>query len=358
MSAADVFGLVSPCSSLPRLRALPRGEVLGERAGHLRRSSSTRSCWSRSATRSGSGWRGSTRARARRTLLAGSSAASSASSARDAAGSRTGRATARPCSSSASSSGVLYAIQRLQGHLFLNPDHLKGVPAHIVAEHRGELHHEHELAVLRRRVDDVVPDPDGRARGAELRLGRRRDRRCSQPSSVASRAARRRRSGTSGVDLYRALVYILLPLAIVVARDPDLAGRAADVRRPRDGDDTAGRARRRSRAARSPRRSRSSSSARTAAASTTRTRPSRSRTRPALRNFIEMLAILLIPAAQVFMFGQMVLRAPPRLVVFAAMFIVFAVGVGVNCRRAARLGGAAHLGRQHHAAATARRAAT
>ncbi len=27
--------------------------------------------------------------------------------------------------------GLLYAIQRLQGHLFLNPDDLKGVPAHI-----------------------------------------------------------------------------------------------------------------------------------------------------------------------------------------------------------------------------------
>ncbi|MDX6565502.1 MAG: potassium-transporting ATPase potassium-binding subunit, partial [Gaiellales bacterium] len=26
---------------------------------------------------------------------------------------------------------VLYAIQRLQGHLFLNPDHLKGVAPHI-----------------------------------------------------------------------------------------------------------------------------------------------------------------------------------------------------------------------------------
>ena len=26
---------------------------------------------------------------------------------------------------------VLYAIQRLQGHLFLNPDHMKGVPAHL-----------------------------------------------------------------------------------------------------------------------------------------------------------------------------------------------------------------------------------
>src|SRR5215831_9524241 len=26
---------------------------------------------------------------------------------------------------------VVYAIQRAQGHLFLNPDHLKGVPSHI-----------------------------------------------------------------------------------------------------------------------------------------------------------------------------------------------------------------------------------
>jgi len=28
-------------------------------------------------------------------------------------------------------SGLVYAIQRLQGHLFLNPDNLKGVPAHV-----------------------------------------------------------------------------------------------------------------------------------------------------------------------------------------------------------------------------------
>src|ERR1700704_3988385 len=28
-------------------------------------------------------------------------------------------------------SGLLYAIQRLQGHLFLNPDHMKAVPAHL-----------------------------------------------------------------------------------------------------------------------------------------------------------------------------------------------------------------------------------
>src|SRR5215470_15598101 len=26
---------------------------------------------------------------------------------------------------------LVYAVQRLQGHLFLNPDHMKGVPSHI-----------------------------------------------------------------------------------------------------------------------------------------------------------------------------------------------------------------------------------
>ena len=43
-----------------------------------------------------------------------------------------------------------------------------------------------------------------------------------------------------------------------------------------------------------------------------------------------MLAILLIPAAQVFMFGKMVLARRHALMVFASMFVVFALGVAVN----------------------------
>ena len=69
-------------------------------------------------------------------------------------------------------SGLLYAILRLQGHLFLNPDKLAGRAVAHLAQHDGELRHEHQLAVLRRRVHDVVPVADGRPRGAELRLGR------------------------------------------------------------------------------------------------------------------------------------------------------------------------------------------
>ena len=47
-------------------------------------------------------------------------------------------------------------------------------------------------------------------------------------------------------------------------------------------------------------------------------------------NFLEMLAILLIPAAQVFMFGKMVLARRHAWMVFAAMFVVFAIGIAVN----------------------------
>jgi len=46
-------------------------------------------------------------------------------------------------------------------------------------------------------------------------------------------------------------------------------------------------------------------------------------------NFIEVLAILLIPAAQVFMFGRMVRARRHAWMVFAAMFVMMLIGVGV-----------------------------
>jgi K+-transporting ATPase ATPase A chain len=49
-----------------------------------------------------------------------------------------------------------------------------------------------------------------------------------------------------------------------------------------------------------------------------------------LTNFLEMLAILLIPAGQVFMFGRMVNARRHAAMVFAAMFAMFAIGVAVN----------------------------
>ncbi len=43
-------------------------------------------------------------------------------------------------------------------------------------QHLGQLRHQHQLAVLRARDDDELPDPDGRADGAQLRLRRHRHR--------------------------------------------------------------------------------------------------------------------------------------------------------------------------------------
>ena len=95
------------------------------------------------------------------------------------------------CSSSASSSGCPLRDPAAPGPPVPEPGPHEGRAGAPVAEHGRELHHEHELAVLRRRVHDVVPDPDGRARRAELRLGRRRDRRARGRRSAGSRAARR-----------------------------------------------------------------------------------------------------------------------------------------------------------------------
>jgi K+-transporting ATPase ATPase A chain len=49
-----------------------------------------------------------------------------------------------------------------------------------------------------------------------------------------------------------------------------------------------------------------------------------------LSNFIELLSILLLPAACVFMFGRMVLARRHAWAIFATMFVIFAIGVGVN----------------------------
>ena len=70
---------------------------------------------------------------------------------------------------------VLYTLQRLQGLLPFNPQGLAGVaPAcgsSLGVQHGGVVHHQHELAGIRRRDDDELPHADGRARLPELRVG-------------------------------------------------------------------------------------------------------------------------------------------------------------------------------------------
>ena len=153
-------------------------------------------------------------------------------------------------------------------------------PVPHLAEHGGQLRHEHELAVLRRRVHDVVPHPDGGARGAELRL-----RRCRDGRSRRGRT-RDRTPLARGDRQLLAGPLPLLRLHPVAARgrprgDPHLTGRRPDLpRRTRPRRRSRARSRR-SHAAPPRRRSRSSSSGRTAAGSTTRTPRCRSRTRTA-----------------------------------------------------------------------------
>ena len=59
-----------------------------------------------------------------------------------------------------------YAILRLQAVLPfrpLNPQKLGAVSEHLAFQYRGQLHHEHQLAELRRRKHDVLLLADGRA---------------------------------------------------------------------------------------------------------------------------------------------------------------------------------------------------
>ena len=80
----------------------------------------------------------------------------------------------------------------------------------------GGLRDQHQLAGLRRRVDDELSHADARARGAELRL--RGDRHGG--ARRFARAFARKQTGTIGnfwVDLTRSTLYILLPLSFVLA---------------------------------------------------------------------------------------------------------------------------------------------
>jgi K+-transporting ATPase ATPase A chain len=223
---------------------------------------------------------------------------------------------------------VLYGIQRLQGHLFLNPDHLKGVPAHLsvntaasfVTNTNWQFYGgEYTMSYLTQMAGLAVQNFVSAAVGMAV-------------LAAVVRGIARRSSGTLGnfwVDLYRSIVYILLPLAVVVtvilvwqgvpqtfhahATATTLQGAQQSI-------------------ARGPVASQiaikqlgtngggfyNSNSA----------VPFENPT--GLTNFIEMLAILLIPAAQVFMFGKMVLARRHAWAVFAAMFAVFAIGIGVN----------------------------
>ena len=223
--------------------------------------------------------------------------------------------------------GVLYALQRLQAHLFLNPDHLPAVQPHIAVNtaasfttntnwqfYGGEYTMSYLTQMAGLAVQQFVSAAVGMAVLAAVIRG------FSRRSATEL--------GNFWVDLFRSMVYILLPLALVLglilvsqgvpqtfsghATATTLEGAAQTIARGpvalmiaikqlgTNGDSNYH-----------------------ANSAVPFENPN------GLTNFLEMLSILLIPAAQVFMFGKMVLARRHAWMVFAAMFAVFVIGIGI-----------------------------
>jgi K+-transporting ATPase ATPase A chain len=223
--------------------------------------------------------------------------------------------------------GLLYGIQRLQGHLFLNPDGLKGVPAHIALNTSASFvtntnwqyyGGEYTMSYLSQMVGLAVQNFVSAAVGMAV-------------LAAVVRGIARRSAGTLGnfwVDLYRSLVYILLPLAIVLT----VILIANGVPQTFHGHATA-----------TTLEGAQQSIARGPVASQIAIKQlgtngggfyNSNSAVPfenpnGFTNLLEVLAILLIPAAQVFMFGRMVLSRRHAWMVFASMFAIFAIGVAI-----------------------------
>jgi potassium-transporting ATPase potassium-binding subunit len=224
--------------------------------------------------------------------------------------------------------GVLYAILRLQGHLPFNPDHMPGVTSPIALNtaasfltntnwqyYAGESTMSYLSQMAGLAVHNFVSAAMGMAVLAAVVRG------------ISRRS--RHELGNFWRDLYRSLIYILLPLSIIVAVilisqgvPQTFAGHATAT--TLQGDHQV--------IARGPVASQiaikqlgtngggyyNSNSA----------VPFENPT--GLSNFVEMIALLLIPAAQVFMFGRMVKARRHAAMIVTAMFLMFAVGIGIN----------------------------
>jgi K+-transporting ATPase ATPase A chain len=223
--------------------------------------------------------------------------------------------------------GVVYLIQRVQGHLFLNPDHLNGVPAHISLNtaasfitntnwqyYGGEFTMSYLTQMAALTVQNWVSAGVGIAVLAAVVRG----------------LSRRSRSdvGSFWEDLYRTIVYILLPLTLILAvilisqGVPQTFHGHATATTLEGAQQTI---------ARGPAASQIAiKQLGTNGGGFYNSNSAVPFENPnGLTNFLEMLAILLIPAAQVFMFGRMVLARRHAVMVLASMFVIFAIGVGV-----------------------------
>jgi K+-transporting ATPase ATPase A chain len=222
---------------------------------------------------------------------------------------------------------LLYVLQRVQAHLFLNPDNLANVPSHIslntaasfVTNTNWQYYGgEYTMSYLSQMAGLAVQNFVSAAVGMAVL------------AAVVRGLARRSRGelGNFWQDLYRSCVYILLPLAVVLtvilvsqgvvqtfhghATATTLEGAQQTI-------------------ARGPAASQIAiKQLGTNGGGFYNSNSSVPFENPTgLSNFFEMLAILLIPAGQVFMFGRMVGARRHATMVFAAMFVMFAIGVAV-----------------------------
>ena len=222
---------------------------------------------------------------------------------------------------------VVYAIQRLQGHLFLNPDHLKAVPSHIALNTTASFvtntnwqyyGGEYTMSYLTQMSDLAVQQFVSAAVGMAVL------------AAVVRGLARRnaKELGNFWVDLYRSLVYILLPLTLILGvvllsqGVPQTFSGAASAHTLEGATQTI---------ARGPvalmiaikQLGTNGGGFFNSNSAVPFENPN------GITNFLELIAILLIPAAQVFMFGKMVLARRHAWMVFAAMFVIFAAGVAI-----------------------------
>ncbi len=222
---------------------------------------------------------------------------------------------------------VLYALLRLQGHLFLNPDELKGVPSHIslntaasfVTNTNWQYYGgEYTMSYLSQMAGLAVQNFVSAAVGMAVL------------ATVIRGFARRSTSGIGNfwVDLYRSLAYILLPLSIVLA----VVLISQGVVQTFDGHATATTLEGAQQTiARGPAASQIAiKQLGTNGGGYYNSNSSVPFENPnGLTNFLSVLAILLIPAAQVFMFGRMVGAFRQGVSLLAAMLVMFVVGVAI-----------------------------
>jgi potassium-transporting ATPase potassium-binding subunit len=222
---------------------------------------------------------------------------------------------------------LLYLLLRLQGHLPLNPDGLKGVLPHIAMNTTASFitntnwqyyGGETTMSYLSQMAGLAVQNFVSAALGMAVLV-------------AVVRGFARRNTGTIGnfwVDFYRSLVYVLLPLSaifavLLIAKGvPQTFHGAADVTTVEGAEQTI---------ARGPVASQIAiKQLGTNGGGFYNSNSAVPFENPdAFTNLLEMLALLLIPAAQVFMFGRMVGARRQALPLYAAMVSMFAIGVAV-----------------------------